>query len=280
MFFFKILLVSVLFLSVGFSEVVARLDGREITAEEFKRVFNLHWKKIFFVRGRKPTLEDKKLVLYEYLKSLIIEKTAKEMGIEVSDKEVKKRLRKWGIRRPSEGLKEAVRRELLVQRILHRIGRDVRVTDEEIRVYYMLNKREFYYPNQIKLLRIVVDSKKTAYKVYRLLKRGKGIPGHLEGVRVGSERWYSLQALPRLVKRRIYPYRVGTVSRPIYVGTGYLILKVVDKRKEGFLPLEEVKERVREKLLKEKREEVLKRWFREVLKNHHLEIYLEKLRSL
>jgi len=125
-------------------------------------------------------------------------------------------------------------------------------------------------------MRVLAEDREKAGKVYRLLKKG----GRLQpeaGIRIGKERWYSLHSLPRKVRRKLYPYRKGTVSRPIKLETGYLILKITDKRKAGFLPLSEVRDRVRRKLLNFKREEVLGSWFREVLKSYRLELYPQRL---
>jgi parvulin-like peptidyl-prolyl isomerase len=264
--------------SLSFSEdvVVARVDGRIITKSEFVDIFNFYWKEVLHLSPKKPTLEDKKLFLYEYIKGLIVEDLSDKMGIRIEEKELVKRLKRWGRRKPSQEILSMARRELLVEKLTERLSRDVVVTENEIRTYYLLNKREFYYPNQVKLLRVLVDSRERARKVYKQLKRGRNIHP-APGVRVGRERWYSIQALPKRVRRRLFPYRVGVVSKPIKLETGYLILKITDKRKAGLLPLEEVREKVRKKLLKIKRQEVLREWFKHALKNYRLEIYLKNL---
>jgi len=128
----------------------------------------------------------------------------------------------------------------------------------------------------VKLLRVVAEDRKRAREVYRALKSGRPVPNR-EGIIVGKERWYSIQALPKRIRKKLWPYKVGRVSKPIRFETGYLILKIIDRRKAGFLPLSEVRERVRSKILRMKREEVFKRWFREVLKGYRLEVYLKEL---
>ncbi len=169
-----------------------------------------------------------------------------------------------------------VRRELILDKIYNMVTKDVEVDPGEITAYYTLNKREFSYPNQIKLLRIVVSDKGLAEWVYSILKRGQK-PASGGGVVVGKERWYSVQALPKSVRRRLYPYKKGYVSKPIRIAGGYLLLKITDKKKGGVLPLKEVKEKVRKKLLRVKREEVMNAWFRDLLKGYRLELYLKNL---
>lgn len=266
-------LTLLLFFSFSFAEVVAKVNGVEITKEELDRKFKTYWEEILHFSPGKPKEEDRIRFLMEYIKGIILEDVAGDMGIEVSEEEVQRRLRIWGKRRPSELVRELVRREIIAEKLENRLTEDLRVSDEEVKAYYMLNKREFSYPNQIKLLRVVAYDKKKAYKVFKLLKGGNNVDPE-EGIIVGKERWYSLQALPKVVKRKLYPYKVGKVSKPIKIEGGYLILKITSKRKAGYLPLSEVKDRVRDKILKLKKKEVLREWFRDILKGYDLELYL------
>ncbi len=271
------LLAVLLIFSFTYSKIVAKVNGRVITSEELSRTFNMYWKEILHFTPKKPSLEDKKLFLFEYIKGLIVEDIAQDMGLLVSDEEVDRKLRMWGRRKVDSILRDFIKREILIEKVAAKLTKDLKVKDSEIRAYYLLNKREFYYPDQIKLMRIIAEDRNKARKVYRLLKSGGDVHTIGEGIVIGRERWYSLQALPKSVKRRLYPYKIGKVSRPIKLETGYLILKITDKRKAGVLPLDEVKDRVRQKLLRIKKQEVLKEWFRELLKHYRLEIYLKNL---
>ena len=270
------LVLLLLLFSLSFSGIVARVDGRIVTKEEFEKAFRAYWKEILHFNPGKPRKEDKRRFLFEYVKGMILEDVAEEMGIFVSEEDVKKRLRTWGIRRTNDLIEKFVRREILAERLEDRITENVRVSEEEIEAYYLLNRREFYYPDQVKLLRVVAEDRRKAKRVYKALRDGKPVPTE-EGVIIGRERWYSIQALPKRIRRKLWPYKVGRVSRPIKFETGYLILKIIDKRKSGVLPLSEVRDRVRRKILRMKKEEVFRRWFREILKGYRLELYLKEL---
>jgi len=272
------LLLLFLTLSLSFAQMIARVDERVITLEEFNQAFETYWKEVVHINGRKATSRDRRKFLFEYIKGIIIEEVASDLGILVDDWEIKERLERWGIRKPSKITLDMIRREILLEKLTERIAGGVTVSEGEIKAYYLLNKREFYYPDQIKLLRVIAEDKRKAKMAYELLRRGRLPDG--EGILIGKERWYSIEALPKRIRRKLYPYRIGEVSKPINLETGYLVLKITDKRKAGFLPLSEVKERVRNKLLKEKKEEVMRRWFREILKRYDLVIYLEELERL
>ncbi len=274
MVYFLILFLSV---SLSLSKVVAEVNGRVITLEEFNEAFSAYWEEILHFSGRKPSFEDRREFLFEYVKSIILMDVAERMGIEVEDEEVREFLRKTGRKEANPVILNLARTELIVKEISSLLLESVSVTEGEIKAYYLLNRREFYMPDQVKLLRVIAEDKEKALKVYRTLKEGK-VPEPSEGVIVGRERWFSIQALPKVVRRRIYPYRVGKVSKPIKLDTGYLILKVTGRRKAGILPLEEVRDLVRRKLLRIKRQEVFREWFREVLKRYEVKVYTENLR--
>ncbi len=268
-------LILVLASSISFSDVVARVNGKILTKEEFERAFRNYWKEILHFNPGKPRKEDRRKFLFEYLKGIIIEDVALDLGIRVSEEEIRGQLRRWGVRRPSDTILNMARWEILTHKLENHITKDVRVKEEEIRAYYLLNKREFRYPDQVKLLRVVAEDRKTAEKAYKALKEGRELPK--TGITVGRERWYSIHALPKKIRKKLWPYRVGRVSKPIRFEAGYLILKVLDRRRAGQLPLSEVRDRVRQKILKMKKEEVFKRWFRSVLRNYRLEVYLKEL---
>jgi len=86
-----------------------------------------------------------------------------------------------------------------------------------------------------------------------------------------------LESLPALVKRRLYPYVPGKISKPIKLDTGYLILKVVDRREAGFLPLEEAKDVIKRRLLAMRKEEVFRSWFKRILEHYGVEVFPQHL---
>ncbi len=273
---------AILFLLISFlpvfagAEIVAKVNGKVITKDEFETQFKLFWDSKLHLKPRKPTREDKKLFLFELIKGLVIEEVANKMGIRVEEKELREALRRWGIKKAKPAVKSLVRRELLINKVSEVITSGIYVSDDEVRAYYLMNKREFYYPKRVKLLPVIAKTKSRARKAKRSLEKGK-VPYWEEGVIVGKERWYSVEALPRKVRRQLWPLRVGTVSNPIKIDSMYLVFKITDKKEAGILSFEEAKDMVRDKLVRKKRQEVFKEWFRETLKRYRLELYLQHL---
>ncbi len=266
------LLIFLLLISISFSQIIAVVNGRKITSEEVSKAFKTYWEEILHLTHIKPQKEDRQKFLAWYIKSILVEDIAREIGIEVSEEEIDRLLKKWGKRNASGIVRKIAKYEILMKKIEEHITEGLTVSESEIEAYYTLNRREFLLPSRLKLLRIVVSDKKTAWDVYRRLKRGEEIRPS-EDIIVGRERWYSLQALPRRIKRKLYPYKVGKVSKPIKVRGGYLILKITDKQKGGFLPLEEVRDEVKKRIIEMKKEEVMRRWFRDLMNYYEVKLY-------
>ncbi len=269
----RFLILLFLLLSLSFARVAARVGNENISLEELRTAFNAYWREILHLPIARATSRDLQEFLVEYVRSKIIQAEARRMGISISQKEFEDYIeRHIGSKRLSHVAQELVKTEMLTQKITDRLSSGLELKEEQITAYYYLNLRDFKLPAQVLLERYSVDSLDLANEVYFQLSRGMPLSEKV-GVKEGQPMWYSIQTLPEVVKRQLYPYEKGKVSKPIEVGEGYLILRVADKRGSGIMPLEEAKPIVREKLLREKREEVFRKWFQEVSKRYSVEFY-------
>jgi len=213
----------------------------------------------------------------EYVRSKIIMMEAKRMGLSVSNAEFEDYVEKHvGSKRLSSIAKEFLYTEILTQKIIDRIAGNMDIKDGQITAYYYLNLREFKLPAQVLLERYSVDSLDKANELYYNLTNGIPVREDRD-IKKGQSMWYSIQTLPEIVRRQLYPYEVGKTTKPIEVGGVYVIFRVAEKRGSGIMPLEEAKPIVREKLLREKRQEVFQRWFQEALKRYSVEFYFGQL---
>ncbi len=272
----KLLILVIFILNIAFTKVVARIDKEQITSTEVQQAFNAYWREILHLPIARATRRDLQEFLVEYVRSKIIQMEAKRMGISVSPQEFEEYVeRHVGSKRLSDVAKELITTEILSQKIINRIAKDLDVKEGQITAYYYLNLRDFKLPAQVLLERYTTSSLDTANEVYYSLSRGQAVRD--VEARVGQPMWYSIQTLPEIVRRQLYPYEVGKTTRPIEVGESYVVFRVADKRGSGIMPLEEAKPIVREKLLREKRQEVFQRWFQEVSKRYSVEFYFGQL---
>ncbi|MFN3813483.1 MAG: peptidyl-prolyl cis-trans isomerase [Aquificaceae bacterium] len=266
-------------LSLSYADTVARIDDERVTKEEATQAFNAYWREILHLPMNQATKRDLQEFLVDYVRNRIIEKEAKKMGIKVTEGELKEYVsRNIGSTSLSSVVENFVKVEVIVNKIVDKVAKDLSITDKEITAYYYLNLRDFKLPSQVLVDRFVAYDLDTANEVYYRLLNGKDDLQDLRDVKVGTHMWYSLQTLPDVVKQQLYPYNVGKVSRPISIpGGGYMILKIKDRRGGGILSLDEAKPLVRERLMKEKRQEVFRQWFQEVSKDYHVEFYFGQL---
>ncbi len=272
-----LLIITLLFLDIALGNVVARIEKETITSEQVRQAFNAYWREILHLPIARANNRDIQEFLVEYVRNKIINMEARHMGISVTNKEFDEYIeRHVGNKRLSDVAREFLYTEILTQKIIDRIAKDIEIKDGQITAYYYLNLRDFKLPAQVLLERYLVDSLDLANEVYYNLINGISI-GEKKGVRIGQPMWYSIQTLPEVVRRQLYPYNVGKSTKPIEVGGTYVIFKVIDKRGDGIIPLEEAKPIVREKLLREKRQEVFQKWFQEVLQKYSVEFYFGQL---
>lgn len=273
----KVFFILLVVLSLSYGSVVAKVNSRVITKEELVNAFSAYWREMIHLPIAQATKKDMKEFLIEYVRSQIIQQEAKKMGISVKESELREYIHKnIGSEKLSEAVKELVKTELITNKIIDRIAKDIKVNDKQVIAYYYLNLRDFKLPAQVLVKRFLVDDLDMANELYYHLSAGKSAE-NLKSVKEGEPMWYSIQTLPEIVKEQLYPYNVGKVSKPIDTGSGYLILKIVDKRGSGIMPLESAKPLVRKRLLKEKRQEVFKEWFQRVSKDYRVEFFFSQL---
>jgi parvulin-like peptidyl-prolyl isomerase len=274
------LVVFILLAFFGFSNasVVARVGTETIKKDELYEYFNSYWREILHLPIARATKEDVQSFLVELVRSKVIRQEAKKMGISLKDAEVEDYIQKnIGSKNLSPVALYFIKTELLVDKIAERLYKGSEITENQVVAYYYLNLRDFKVPAQVSLERFVADSLESGNELYYRLSRGIEFWDDIKGVKKGEAVWYSMQALPDVLKAQLSPYEVGRVSKPIYTDAGYVVFRVVGRRNEGILSLEEAKPMVRAKLIREKRQEVLKEWLEKTLKNYRVEFYFSQL---
>ncbi|NPA32192.1 MAG: hypothetical protein GXO04_01050 [Aquificae bacterium] len=273
-----LILALFLFAGVALGGAVAEVDGEKITKEEFTRLFNIFWKRVSHLSSAKPTKKVKKSFLVDYVSAIVILKEAKRMGITVSEGELRAYMRKYvGKVLEDKPLLKLVKAEILTNKIMEKLAEEesITVSEGELRAYYEFYKRDFYFPPSVKLVAVYTKNLKEAQEAIRVLRSG-GLPEG-EGVRVGRALWYSLSALPGVVRKHFSSLTKGAVSEPIRVDGGYVVFKVLDRRGGGIIPFERAREMIKKRIIDEKRKEVFKEWFSEALKRYNVRFYWENL---
>jgi foldase protein PrsA len=211
---------------------------------------------------------------------------AKEMGIEISDKQIadrltqikkqyfggnekeyQKRLKQQGL--TDEQVRADVSAQLVSEAIVKKVTAGVKVTDADITAYYTKNKTQFGTPETRDVRHILVKTKALADKLYEQLKGGADFAALAKKY---SQDPGSKNAGGKLTITRgqtVAPFdqtafllATNAISRPVKTEFGYHIIQPTSATKPATTkPLDsKLKNQIREQLLSTKRNEKMTKW--------------------
>jgi parvulin-like peptidyl-prolyl isomerase len=227
------------------------------------------------------------------------EQEADEMGIEVTDEEVDKKLgevvnevaegsrNKFLAQLKQQGLTEEQVRENLRMQILQReivdaVTKDVEVTDEDVEKFYEENKAQFTQPSTRLVRHILIACKRPAEcrrdksradDVHRQITSGANFaslarrfsedPSKSQGGRYQAVKGQSVPEFDKVA----FELDRGQISRPVKTQHGWHIIQATGRATpEKMTPLSTVKETVKNQLAQEKESQAVTRWLDEVKK--------------
>ena len=243
-------------------------------------------------------------LLNQMIEDRLVFQEAKTRGITADDTEIDEQVDKVKNHYPSEGamekemanqgysmaeLRENIRRQILIRK-LHdmEVRARVVVSPREIEEYYKSHSIEFTEEAKIKLLSITVKKAKEAEEKGWVdepaKKKIEGLEGRIrkgeafenlarefsedahagEGGQVG---WVRKGELLPSIEESLYELKRGTISPVLETPGGYHLFKIEEKNPGRLVPLEEVRDKIRTVLFRDKAEKRFKEWMQE-LKTH------------
>ena len=188
-----------------------------------------------------------------------IRKNVKADSLEDLQREVEKEGLVW------EDFKDDIRRNLLMREVMGReVGRTIIVTREDARKYFQEHQQVFASPAGIELAQIVISNEK--HKPEEAEKRAKDALAELkagarwaevcrkysddestanEGGNIGFMKAGTLAAA---IDEPVAKLEVNEYTDLITIKSGYIILKLLERRREGIPAFEEVEQRASEVL--------------------------------
>lgn len=267
------LLISLWILGLGCSQdpdhqVLAKVNKTKITAADLEREIT---ELPFHSRSVLMNPEGQKKLLDEMIKRELLLQEADHRGL-ASDPEIKARL-------------DAGRRNVLLGSLLTQEIRDkVKITDEEVKVYFDRHRDELE-TSEVHLKQILLQDAKEAEEIRaRLLKNEEfeRLARQLSADRNSAGKGGDLgfvsrgQMLPEL-ERVAFSLKPQEISEIVKTPRGYHILKMVERKKPMLLKYEEVKDRLRPFAETEKQRERLESWLDELRKKAHVKVYEARL---
>lgn len=221
------------------------------------------------------------------------EQKAKDLGIDVTDKQVEERLtqikkqyfagdqKKYEKQLADQGVTDEkvradLRAQLVSEGLFKEVTKDVKVTDKDIADYYDENKATYSTPESRDVRHILVKTKALADDLYRQLAAGGDFTALAKKY---SEDPSSKDKGGKLTIARgqtVAPFdqtafllKVGTVSHPVKTEYGYHLIEPLSEIKPAKqTPLKDVKESVRQQLLQTKRNEAMTAWVDDVKREY------------
>jgi parvulin-like peptidyl-prolyl isomerase len=217
---------------------------------------------------------------------------ADELGIDVGDKAVDKRIdqyikerhkgdkKKFEAELKAQGLnseqaRDIIRANLVQEAIFNKVTADVKVNDKEVRAYYDKNKAQYGTPETREVRHVLVKQKGLADRLYQQLRAG----GNWNAIaKKYSEDPASKNKGGRYTatKGQVVPefqqvaFSIGNmgIAKPVKTQYGWHIIQALGPvKKSKATPFPQVKEAIRQQLLQEKRNKEMEKWVADMRKD-------------
>jgi len=202
-------------------------------------------------------------------------------SLEDLQKEVEKQGLLW------EDFKDNIRRQLLMREVIGReVGRTIIISREDARKYFDGHKQEFASPGGVSLAQILISNEK--HKPEEAEKRAKDALAELKAGQKWSDvvRKYSDDAATTDESGDIGFMKEGTLAPGINeatakldnnefsdivpIKTGFIILKVVERRHQGIPTFEEVEQQVQEKMYNQQMQPALRKYLVDLRRDSYI----------
>jgi parvulin-like peptidyl-prolyl isomerase len=211
---------------------------------------------------------------------------AKDLGIEVTDGDVSKRLddvkqqyfggsqKKYLAQLKKQGLTEGdvlrqLRLQVLQDRIYAKVTSDVKVSDADLRKYYEENKSQFKVPETRDVRHILVKTKAQAEKLYEQLQKGANFAQLAKqySTDTGSKDQggvYKAVQKGQFVKefdQYLFSAKTDQLSKPIKTQFGWHIIQPTsDVKPASVASFAKVKDQIRQQVEQQKKQQAVSTW--------------------
>ena len=213
--------------------------------------------------------------LYDkFVEEMLILKAAQNQRITLTEDEKKKYLAKmekevWQGREqdPSQGLDtQSLLQNLLIEKYIFELVKDIKVEDNEVHEYYELHKREFLQPERVQVSQILLETEEKAIEILKQLetaseeefrevarKESSG-PEASKGGKMGL---FKPGQLPFDMEKVVFSLKEGEVSPVVESSYGYHIFRLDRRYEPDLVPESEAAPDIKMRLLDQKIKQAL-----------------------
>ena len=262
--------------------VVANIGDQKITVSDFNRMLGLLDTEKQKVIESNPQLKEP--VLTQFVQGIVVSELAREKGFNKLP-EVKAQI---------EFFENNLLASLYIKQEV--IGK-ISIPEEELKKYYDSNKDEFKTPEMVRVRHILVKvdesapekdkkaAKKKAENILKKIKSGEDFaklagevsddPGSKQ--KGGELGFFSRDRMVKPFEDAAFALKPGEVSGLVKTQYGYHIIKAEEKKAAGIQPFDDVKERIRQKLLQDQTKSKVLAFIEKAMKDAKAEIHPEAL---
>lgn len=188
----------------------------------------------------------------------IMEKTRKSMTAELALNAVAEDQGYLKDPAVARAYKRSLDSSLIEAYLAEMVVKKIKFNRQEFDDYHMSHLEDFRLPDEFIFSEMHLSHKDTAEQVVARLKQGtdfkylaKQHPSQEKLVARDAE-WVTLDILPEPVRKKLDKLKIGQSSDPIATDSGWTILHVDNRRKGGFIPLEDSELKIRQVMFQKK----------------------------
>ena len=281
------------------SDAIALVGETTVPRAEFDALMaraekNYKAQKRPFPKVGSPEYQDLKTRAVSYLiQRYQFRAEAKELGIDVSDEDVEKKLeeiKKNGFQGSEEKFQAALRREgltieqareevrdrVIQERLYKELTKEIKISDRDIQAHYEKNKAQFTQPASRDVSHILVKKKAEADALYRQVQNGADFAALARRFSQDTSTKAAGGKLPVTkgsyaprFEEAVFALETGEVSKPVKTQFGWHIIKALTAAKaERTTPLADVKDSIRSQLEQERKNKTVDDWLKSIEKKY------------
>lgn len=285
------------------SYIVAAINGDTISVTEFSAELRP------FLEGyhTPPSAQEiealknlKQALLDQLIEKRLILNEAHKMGITVSGDELEEAFASIKGSYPQGGFDEVVRDEatlhrwkerlrqrLVIEKVINRVSQVTAPIDEDVlRKYYKEHQSEFMVSEQVRVRQIVTKERSDAERLLGKIKKGASFEELAkrhsiapEAEQGGDLGFFGRGDMPEEFDV-VFSLQAGETSEIVQSPYGYHIFQVVAKQGRSELNFVEVKDRIREIVVREEEEKTFQDWLKKVKKKASIRINTKALEEM
>jgi parvulin-like peptidyl-prolyl isomerase len=271
--------------------IVANVYDRKITFREFGN----YLQRIGKLKGSVDAIQMqsmKKEYLLRYIERILFLKEAARKAIKVTDKEILEDIGNIMKEYPdnysqksdwaNKSLwKEEIRVQLMIKKLIHQEVHDkIEISVVDMKKYYKAHKEDFNREEMVRVRQIVVDTEKEANELRKKILSGKNFiklakkfsqsPDRDKGGDLG---FFKRGQMPVEFDEAAFSLKKkGNISPVFRSDYGYHIFQLIGKRSAKKLKFNEVKDKIRDKIMQQREEEGFKLWFSNLKQKANIKI--------